>query len=140
MSLPLRFKAVCTEMGKEYHLPDLYLAFTPTQPKGSGMCFGLFHEEIDGFLFKKMPEICQSTGLHDIRGQEVFFGDVLINVGHDTGLWEMCFHDLSAAFYLHNSEADENDTSFKVRDMIIIGNRWMPADELKRRAEAAKID
>jgi len=152
MSLPLRFKAVCTETGAEYHLPDLYMAYTPMMPKG-GMCFGLFHEEIDGFRFQGTPEICQSTGLKDSQGKEVFFGDVLLIYfpETDTGYFYSVYFERAGfkleGFYLPEQVRPQGQRHWLSVELLldfiedgkkvfVLGNRWEPIETLKQRAEA----
>lgn len=138
---PLRFKAVCTETGREYHLPDLYLSYTPSIGGKGGLCWGLFHEEIDGFKFEAMPEVCQSTGLTDSRGVEVFEGDVLCDL--DGSLFAVIWSEKKAAWAIeYLSEDWEKSCQPLLSDALtinqeqVIGNKWQPAAELKARAEA----
>lgn len=145
---PPIFKAVCTETGREYHLPDLDLAYTPSIGGKGGLCWGLFHEEIDGFKFEAMPEVCQSTGLTDSRGVEVFEGDVLACKCHAdiAVVWVQGSEpeDPVAAWgwkYAHpDFDHVEYHNTFQRSGIClgrsVIGNKWMPAAELRARAEA----
>lgn len=150
---PPRFKAVCTETGREYHLPDLYLSYTPSIGGKGGLCWGLFHEEIDGFKFEAMPEVCQSTGLTDSRGVEVFEGDIILVYfpKTDEGYFYSVFFDRGGfkleGFYFPDQEKPGGQRHWLGVEVLLdaieggatlcfVGNRWMPAAELKARAEA----
>jgi len=137
MSLPLRFKAVRKSDGLEsfvnYDMREAML--------GSNHCAGSI--DIDGFFsfdLNSTPdlddvEICQSTGLTDSRGVEVFEGDVLLDehgwmffVVWEKGLAKFRVRDFVADGYVYAANT--------INNMRVIGNRWMPAEELKARAEA----
>lgn len=131
---PKRFKAVCTETGNVLPIP----AFLPEEIHGSPD--GVFE-----YILPTNVEYCQSTGLHDSRGAEVFEGDVI--AVNDSGKIELFYvayiidkDKSSSACYSLIPLGQEYDgwsyALYIVCSCPIIGNRWQPAKELKARAEA----
>ncbi len=123
---PKRFKAVCTETGK---------VLSEQNCKAFKHYGHFYFEPLSG------QEICQSTGLTDARGQEVYEGDVLLD---DKGQYFTVFW-LDGCFYLRNGGyiAEEISSGHQIgrigyglKKLIVIGNRWQPAAELQARAEA----
>lgn len=136
MSLPLRFKAVCTETGAEsipvnlrekvrstFHNPDL----CQIQSDWYQMP-----------MSNKDSQLCQSTGLHDSKGKEVFFGDVLCDA--DGYLYVVDWNDIHACFGMQHFSSDWDKNIYVTMDICeyrcVIGNRFEPIETLKQRAGA----
>lgn len=128
--VPKRFKAVCTETGKPFRLDQNFKT----------------HENFYKISLNPLSNqaICQSTGLTDSRGQEVYEGDVLFMIvdddlmlfcversGSNTCI-ELCPMDGDYRFI----EPIDNYVEDNSIDHVVIGNRWMPQAELQARAEA----
>lgn len=151
---PPRFKAVCTETGREFGIDDL-------------LCNGLMKDkcdlviepyagleyaiEFEGAHEAKNIELCQSTGLTDDAGKEIFYGDILCDMGDDVqSLWEVVSHraqpygflfpDTTSKFELYGMlrERKSNPLYMLHGDMTfyVCGNRWQSAEERNARAEA----
>ena len=144
MSLPLRFKAVCTETGKEFGVQELHRSIISLPVTGTEKADWFswtqitVYQDIEDFIEKHNPELCQSTGLTDSQGKEVFFGDVLVNADKRYYVVEW----LAGCFYLRRSgfiaaEIDRGELQRigkQLEKLKVIGNRWKPIDTLKQRA------
>lgn len=135
---PLRFKSVCTETGREFwpqnkDLSTIQSDWLVREDKTwhSWPISVLIPNEV------KKPQICQSTGLTDIKKNDLYFNDAIYYCG--------------VIYYLEWSEGqimlipmEAHQLPEFALDLIesgvmcgtVIGNRWMPFDELKARAEA----
>lgn len=146
---PKRFKAVCTETGREFLPFGLYAQRFLNH---DGIDFIEGHHSIVSIGACKIDvpsvELCQSTGLTDSRGVEVFEGDVLACECHmDISVvwvdksptkgpiaawgWKYFHPDFDHVQY-HNTFQN----SGLCLKRTVIGNRWQPAAELQARAEA----
>ena len=160
MSPPLRFKAVCTKTGREFGVDDL-LCNGPMKDKCDFVIdppIGLEYAiEFEGAHEAKNVEICQSTGLKDSQGKEVFFGDVLLIYfpETDTGYFYSVYFERAGfkleGFYLPEQVRPQGQRHWLSVELLldfiedgkkvfVLGNRWEPIETLKRRAEAANID
>lgn len=144
---PLRFKAVRKSDGLEaFSNFDLLESIM-----GSNHCAGSI--DIDGFFsfdLNSTPDledvsICQSTGLTDANGKEVFFNDVLFF--KDKSFWVIQFslNDQYSVIRRLNEKYEiceyTAERPFDLRTIKglkpkFIGNRWEPIETLKERAEA----
>jgi hypothetical protein len=149
---PLRFKAVCTETGREFGVDDLTV---------SGMMnfidhpLGLYWSVLiaNTHTHTNEPKLCQSTGLHDSQGKEVFEGDIILVYfpKTDEGYFYSVFFDRGGfkleGFYFPDQEKPGGQRHWLGVEVLLdaieggatlcfVGNRWMPAEELKARAEA----
>lgn len=144
---PKRFKAVCTETGREFGVFDLTRSVVsmPISRDGKAKWFSwdqiTVYEDIEDFISKYNPELCQSTGLTDSRGQEVYEGDVTFSPSGFGYQMVVSFFDGAFMVTPHRDWAFEKDLppdylSKHIKDHVVIGNRWMPQAELQARAEA----
>jgi uncharacterized phage protein (TIGR01671 family) len=109
MSLPLRFKAVRKDCGAEMFTGDLLFLSQPP-----------FNIYVDDPYY----QLCQSTGLKDSQGKEVFFGDVIMSL-REGGMYIV---DLGL---IHTMDIDL---------CVVIGNKFEAVDVITQRAEALTHD
>ncbi len=133
--IPKRFKAVCTETGGEFGADDLVCAgYQRDQYLGR---IGLYWSvEFSGTpIDQDEPkiEICQSTGLHDANGKEVYFGDVLTTPSGSILFSIEFFRDQILGQNLDNKVLSELSD---IELLTVVGNKWQPSAELKARAES----
>jgi len=137
---PKRFKAVRKSDGQEsfsnFDLMDAII--------WSNHCAGSI--DVDGFFsfdLNSTPDlddvaICQSTGLTDSRGWEVYEGACLWWPSMRPGVWVIVEH-LNGEYRgrLNDSGVWIQFTLKEMleKGMVAIGNRWMPQEELEARAE-----
>ncbi len=150
---PKRFKAVCTETGREFGAAGLYYSGVEydkwDNPVGQTWSINFEDENEDPTETDvSKVELCQSTGLTDSRGAEVFEGDVLACKCHAdiAVVWVQGSEpeDPVAAWgwkYAHpDFDHVEYHNTFQRSGIClgrsVIGNKWMPAAELRARAEA----
>lgn len=130
---PLRFKAVNTETGEEWLTDKIVLSLSgELLPVIGG---DTIQEPEDHADWLSEVVITQSTGLHDRNGVEIFGGDCLKQLGEDdflTLVWcpvdleFVCESELGSIRYINSTTSKESFT--------VIGNRWMPREELEKRA------
>lgn len=148
---PKRFKAVCTETGREFGVfePTRSVVSMPISRDGKAKWFSWGHinvyEDIEDFTSKYNPELCQSTGLTDAKGREIYEGDVLFMIVDDD-LMLFCVERSSSNTCIELCPMDgdyrfvepiDNYVEDNRMDHVVIGNKWQPAAELQARAEAA---
>ena len=151
---PPRFKAVCTETGREFRPFGLYVQRLPNHD-GIDFIEGRYSIVSIGACNFDSPsiEICQSTGLTDSRGVEVFEGDIILVYfpKTDEGYFYSVFFDRGGfkleGFYFPDQEKPGGQRHWLGVEVLLdaieggatlcfVGNRWQPAAELKARAEA----
>lgn len=131
---PLRFKAVNTENGSVldpefltemmfHHFDHMSFWWEP----GKYLDHPLDDEKII---------LCQSTGLHDARGAEIFCGDVLMG-GHQDVFFVAEFE---AGCFVFNFDDTVNGVLGKRLsdangNLTVIGNRWQSREVLEQKAE-----
>ena len=134
---PKRFKAVCTETGREFGADDLVCGGYVRDDlyKPIGLYWSVEFEGLhQNTKIAEEVKLCQSTGLTDAKGQEVFFDDVLcldgqiFTVDFDPHMFCAKIRALPPAFWIL--------PMLDCGRLTVIGNRWQPAAELKARAEA----
>lgn len=127
--IPLRFKAVCTETGREFGVNDL-LCNGPMKDKCDFVIepiIGLEYSiEFEGVHESKNIELCQSTGLHDANGQEVFFGDAVILNCTCCKNTEVHFVDFQYGEIVFSPIDGSRSRNGHLNKLTIIGNRWQP--------------
>lgn len=139
---PLRFKAVCTETGREFGAAGLYYSGVEydkwDNPVGQTWAID-FEDENDDPTETDVSkvELCQSTGLTDSRGQEVFFDDILVDPSQHMQSFVVMFDaDMVCAKLKTTPNSAWVQPMMDVKNMFVIGNKWMPQAELQARAEA----
>lgn len=126
---PLRFKAVNTDTGEVRAPFDLSVKHDPLSND-----YGIALRRLSDPVFDFNVEICQSTGLHDARGVEIFFGDVLLSDVHgfNTVVWDpvdcecRLQNDAGAISYINSDTSKECNTR-------VIGNRHESREVLEQR-------
>ncbi len=108
---PLKFKAVNTQTGKV--VGNLTLL-------GEQLFYG---DDV---------AICQSTGLHDSKGNEIYFSDVLF--------YPLLFDDYYFVDYGQGVAIATNGTGEVLlqdvnENSFVIGNQWMPREQLDAKAK-----
>lgn len=124
---PLRFKAVCTETGREFNSFGLH---TQRLPNHDGINF------IDGYhLIVSIGackfdapniELCQSTGLYDANGHEVFFGDVVTISCTCCDPKDICYVDFKQGRIVYTPVSSGDAKTGHFNKIKVIGNKWMP--------------
>jgi len=72
---PLKFKAVNTETGEEYGINCVsYSGLHTFTVENRHHEYSIWFEE---YMNPEKTVLCQSTGLHDSKGQEIYFGNVV---------------------------------------------------------------
>jgi len=143
---PPRFKAVSVQTGRESK-PFGLTERVRGAFRDPDICI-FMSDEFEMPRTDKDHELCQSTGLTDSRGVEVFEGDVLACKCHAdiAVVWVQGSEpeDPVAAWgwkYAHpDFDHVEYHNTFQRSGIClgrsVIGNKWMPAAELRARAEA----
>lgn len=148
---PPRFKAVCTETGRESK-PFGLTERVRGAFRDPDICI-FMSDEFEMPRTDKDHELCQSTGLTDSRGVEVFEGDIILVYfpKTDEGYFYSVFFDRGGfkleGFYFPDQEKPGGQRHWLGVEVLLdaieggatlcfVGNRRMPAEELKARAEA----
>lgn len=126
-----RFKAVCTETGRESK-PFGLSQKVRSNFRDPDVCV-LMSDEFEMPRTDKDHAICQSTGLTDSRGQEVYEGDVLTTPSGSVVFSIEFFRDQFLGQNLDNKILSELSD---IELLTVVGNKWMPQAELQARAEA----
>lgn len=159
---PLRFKWVNTETGEEYQNNDVSLHFKPLNSIGepipgfSGKLLSKVPQWLSKVITENVSKPCQSTGLTDANGNEVFERDMIVynypahathpdrwpggqnffQISYSEGGFRFsnCMLTILAKPTFDN---DQNHVSQAVlKKSVVIGNAWMSYKELKSMAEA----
>lgn len=139
--MPLRFRAVDPETGKASEVFEFAFDKQANGPRYSAFAFQ--PAATDGGSWVVVPAsdvddpiLCQSTGLTDAGGVEIFSGDVLLS--RAGVLWVVEW--LNGGFVLANMADPTHLCGIfaSVDQMTLLGNRWEPADVLKQRAREGR--
>lgn len=121
---PLRFKAVKLINGEE----AIYTYFNDSDKDNESQPL-LTLSPPDGFA------LCQFTGLKDAKGQEIFFGDMIISQIH--GLSEIVWDDTYCSIATKNNAGKTSmfdKGSVLGLKPLVIGNRWESRETLEQKA------
>lgn len=148
-----RFKAVCTETGREFGTDDLVCGGYVRDDlyKPIGLYWSVEFQDKNQAAIDSI--LCQSTGLTDAKGQEVYEGDIILVYfpRTDFGYVYSVFFDRGGfkleGFYFPGQERPGGQRHWLGIEVLLdaiengaklhcVGNRWMPAAELQARAEA----
>lgn len=134
---PLRFKAVNTETG------EVLDCFSVKFFSDGGWIAVTFNKEPKDWLTIQCPPntkcdwvLCQSTGLHDARGVEIFCGDVLLD--SFLAMFYIFWEDGEIKMHYLDWDEDHPSVQYSVRfdsPDIRIGNRYMHRKALEQKAE-----
>lgn len=151
-SPPLRFRLVDPATGKTQKWEDFFelgLQKPVTLPNEKCSihqlkCYGSITTFGEGPDYGCLPVICQSTGLQDRDGREIFAGDVIFYLSNGgPRFFVVCFEDggFCAYGWLGESEGVRFPLSYLFDcGSRVIGNRWEPAETLRQRAESGAAD
>lgn len=128
---PLRFKAVCTETGEDFGADNL--APEAMYFKHGNVVQRFWLEFLGDADTEPKIQLCQSTGLTDAKGKEVFFGDVLTTPSGSVLFSVEFFRDQVLGQNLDNKVLSNLSD---IELLTVIGNRWEPIERLRERAKA----
>ena len=124
---PLRFKAVYTETGF-----GIFVNYIDFQSGSFGIGVGKSFE-----FAKSKHKIYQSTGHTDAKGQEVFFGDVLVTPDPVPDLLTVVFFKEQIQLKRQRSGHTYPNNNEEIKRCVLIGNIHTPPAELQAAAEKA---